>query len=1293
MFEDYKASATGDCFEDLAGGSSTAENWGNFPLSESNFWGCDRGIEVTKAGGMHLSRIMAANNRKSQIAVMETDGSVKHEFDRAVSVRDSIMIGYTDAHPTFAKDGGMAGQMGLETPWKKGTFFSDGSSFHNMGDGVGVNPCYSSYPFDCVNTQWFSKTAWGNDITKKTKFDWEHELQLIDTDGTYTETGIPKIVIRKTDIVPMSQCSDAAEHSTDSQPGMYCNYPNVYLLRTGFNSPDPDSLLGFPTLVTTQHGESYIPFRFKRSTHGFGWTGFLAAEETNKLEWEPFRVNHTFNGEMRYFKPDTWVRVEAVFDEDIDRMEWGSDKGQGTNRTVEGGVPDFNDENLSYELASRTAIFHNYGGSSLLNDQKESFTYRAYVPQVESALDDENAISGECVWSDVTCWDGGVLPSSGDVVEITAGHRMFVDVEDVEIDYIYVMGQLRFNDTMEHYFKVKGMQVGGNSGYSASTLDSAARRRRQAGKPILTSRVKRSGNDTYVPTDGGIEIGTSDSPWPCDKSIEIRLSGDYTDTVGAYLGSAPIGAKAIAAFKGVRMHGCAVSTTTAILKSTVSSGDTTIELAAAPVGWKVGGKVVIAPSGVEFNRHDEMEISAINGAQITFTSGLSFDHTGKDNSEFTYANGRTVDQGAEVIYLTRNVKLSAENQATDAEWNYGIGGRLLVSRRYAVGDENEDKYGWAQLDNVQFDGFGQLAYSSTSDPRWGVAFYNTHGTQGTNVLRPVAESSFIRSCSFTNGYWTAIGTVSTDEVEISNNVVYNHIDAAIKIHASDDNIVDSNTVIYMRHKQMYVVEKGFSLNNSDIDVRDVPMVVEANTAGEGLILTNNRGAGLEYGLGFWIRGEACSDGEVCEAESTFTSGSLSSGNKVHAANHGLWILQDAAAYPCAKIAGFEFYLLHDVGIYTQARVSSLIIEDVVIYDTPMGVLPIIYDPDPITHIGQMQTVSVRNSVFGGLSDTFDCSKVATWHSMMDYGLFAKMSPQHPDGTSRKEWVGFSDSICWNMFNKFPKKPVDKWPADGGNPTLYCRTCFHDTHFESFTDKCADMSTHYAHAQHRGALDTSGPTTFYTGNSITGTPDANKVKFLNPLSKFINPSDCVDMSCDKHRRALINDDNGMFFGSAKALTAHTDYEWAGNPVFGLYDNRIPITMRSDANGSPLDLNVHFPNKGAHRGSDCSFNSVINGYECGDELKYNYFIMESMDADTEIRRLSPIGIRSQDGHIDLINGPGDHSCCSGYACQIRISLFRMLFACGQEYDVHATSTGWFGKNVTKRTEHGSGLKVSS
>jgi hypothetical protein len=67
-----------------------------------------------------------------------------------------------------------------------------------------------------------------------------------------------------------------------------------------------------------------------------------------------------------------------------------------------------------------------------------------------------------------------------------------------------------------------------------------------------------------------------------------------------------------------------------------------------------------------------------------------------------------------------------------------------------------------------------------------------------------------------------------------------------------------------------------------------------------------------------------------------------------------------------------------------------------------------------------------------------------------------------------------------------------------------------------------------------------------------------------------------------------------------------------------------------------------------------------------------IIESMDPDTETRRLSPVAIMSDNGYIDLINGPQDHGWCNGYTCQKRISTFMALVESGHHYDIYLTST---------------------
>ena len=68
-----------------------------------------------------------------------------------------------------------------------------------------------------------------------------------------------------------------------------------------------------------------------------------------------------------------------------------------------------------------------------------------------------------------------------------------------------------------------------------------------------------------------------------------------------------------------------------------------------------------------------------------------------------------------------------------------------------------------------------------------------------------------------------------------------------------------------------------------------------------------------------------------------------------------------------------------------------------------------------------------------------------------------------------------------------------------------------------------------------------------------------------------------------------------------------------------------------------------------------------------------IIESMDRDSKIRRLGPVAMLANpgpEGWIDLVNGPQDFSCCSGYICAERLSTFFPVVATGLEYEIMFT-----------------------
>merc|ERR1740116_197876 len=99
----------------------------------------------------------------------------------------------------------------------------------------------------------------------------------------------------------------------------------------------------------------------------------------------------------------------------------------------------------------------------------------------------------------------------------------------------------------------------------------------------------------------------------------------------------------------------------------------------------------------------------------------------------------------------------------------------------------------------------------------------------------------------------------------------------------------------------------------------------------------------------------------------------------------------------------------------------------------------------------------------------------------------------------------------------------------------------------------------------------------------------------------------------------------------------------------------------------------PNTGLYRDETCQWNDNWRAYKC-QEINHRFVLIESMDRDTKIRRLSPIAMLAdpgQNGYIDLVNGPQDFSCCSGYTCAERLSTFFTMVATGLEYEVMFTS----------------------
>ncbi len=153
--------------------------------------------------------------------------------------------------------------------------------------------------------------------------------------------------------------------------------------------------------------------------------------------------------------------------------------------------------------------------------------------------------------------------------------------------------------------------------------------------------------------------------------------------------------------------------------------------------------------------------------------------------------------------------------------------------------------------------------------------------------------------------------------------------------------------------------------------------------------------------------------------------------------------------------------------------------------------------------------------------------------------------------------------------------------------------------------------------------------FYVSNS-------SKIFIFRPNIEKINPSDCVDMDCDGQKKNLLTDLDGSFLGALGTVISQSEYEW-GSQARGLGDFRIPKEALADENGNMKDISLLYNYTGIIRDQKkCVYNDNWQAYECHG-IDHKMLVIESIDNDTETRRLSPVAIISDTKYIDLINGP--------------------------------------------------------
>nr|XP_045000409.1 fibrocystin-L [Jaculus jaculus] len=1182
-------------------------------------WNCQKGAEWVNGGALQFHNFVMVNNYEAGIEAKRILAPYVGGWGEAngAMIKNAKIVGHLDE---LGMGSAFCTSKGLVLPFSQGLTISSVRfmNFDRHGcvalgvtsiTGVCNDRC-GGWSAKFVDIQYFH-------TPNKAGFRWEHEVVLIDIDGSLTGHKAHTVVPHSSLLDP-SHCTQQAEWSIGF-PGSVCD-ASVSFHRLAFNKPSPVSLLEKDVVLSDSFGTSVVPFQKKRLTHKSGWMALIP--NANHINWYFKDADHltniSYTSTFYGFKEEDYVIISHNFTKNPDMfnvidMRNGSSNPLNWNTSKNGDWHlEANTSTLYYLVSGRSDLHQSQPTSGVLDpDVKDVvINFQAYccilqdcfpvhppsrkpVPQKRPATYN--------LWSNDSFWQSSrennyTVPYPGANVVIPEGAWIVADTDMPPMERLIIWGVLELEDKSSV----------GASGPSYR-------------KVVL--------NATYISIQGGRLIGGwEDNPFKGE--LQIVLTGNHSTPEWALPEGPNQGAKVIGVFGELDLHGLPRSIYKTKLSETTEAGSKVLSLR-DPVDWQEGEEIVITTTSYDLYQTETRRIVKIlHGHKILILNdSLSYTHFAE--RQLVPGTGQSYTLAADVGILSRNIKIVGDDYPGWSKESFGA--RILVGS--FTGNMMTFK-GNARISNVEFYHSGQEGFRDSTDPRYSITFLNLGQVQEHG-------SCYVRGCAFHHGFSPAVGVFGTDGLDIDDNIIHFTVGEGIRIWGNA-NRVRGNLVTLS-------VWPGTYQNRKDLSSTLWHAAIEINR-GTNTVLQNNIAAGFGR-AGYRIDGEPCSS-QSTPVESWFD-------NEAHGGLYGIYMNQDGLP-GCSLIQGFTIWTCWDYGIYFQTT-ESVHIYNVTLVNNGMAIFPMIYMPSAVSHKTSTKTVTIKSSLIVGSSPEFNCSDV-----LPNDDPNVEVTAAH---RSSRPLPGGRSGICWPTFasahNMAPRKPhagIMSYNAisglldvSGSTFVGFKNVCSREINVIFITNPLNEDLQHPIHVKNVQLIDTI---------------EQSKIFIHRPDISKVNPSDCVDMVCDAKRKSFLRDMDGSFLGNSGSVIPQAEYEWDGNSQLGIGDYRIPKVMLTFLNGSRIPITEKAPYKGIIRDSTCKYIPEWQGYHCSG-MEYAMMVIESLDSDTETRRLSPVAIVSN-GYVDLINGPQDHGWCAGYTCQRRLSLFHSIVALNESYEVYFTGT---------------------
>ncbi|KAI3358131.1 hypothetical protein L3Q82_003134 [Scortum barcoo] len=1145
-------------------------------------WNCEKGAEWVNVGAVQFNGFVMVNNEKAGIEAKRIFQWAVSGFgeDGGATMSNSTIVGHVD-------------ELGLGE-----NYCTLRGIIAPLDDGLSV-----------LNTKFINFDR-GSCTAIGAGFRWEHEVQLVDTDGSLTGN-INYKVVPVSPLLDPAHCSQSAEWSVGF-PGAVCDH-TVNFHRLAFNNPTPTSLKGKDAIFTNTHGSSVVPFLKKRMTHNMGWMAMLPSRQTYNWYFkdEDHITNISYTSKFYGFKLDQYLIIRHNFTQSPDSF-------QITDRRNSSSTP------LSFSNNKNGDWYFNNSSNDLYYIVLGKRGQRRRRDSVDRSMSDTNVnlrvyrcFYLNCIpptppppatlaplpskrpadfirWSNASFWKSSAennftVPTEGADVVIPSGKWVVLDSDTPPLNKLTVIGVLEIPDTT-------------NSSSSNTLVIDAV----------------------YISIQGGRMIaGWDDEPFR--GRLHIKLRGNHMTPEWPLPNGPNQGSKVLGVFGTLQLYGQPPNVYHTKLAAIADAGSNTLTLVQS-VDWQVGDEVAISTTSYNTWETEKRQITAVSADGLTLTLNQPLTYTHIAGTHSVSGTSMSYTLAADVGLLTRNIKIIGQEYPEMMKESFGA--RLLVGSYSWAGI---DYKGNAQIRNVEFFRSGQEGWTDYDDPRYSVAFLD---------LGMVSEKdSYIQGCAFHDGFSPAIGVFGTVGLKVDDNIVHHTVGEGIRIWG--------DKITLRRNLVMMTLWPGSYQDREEPFNYAWNAAIEVNE-GTNVVLQHNIVAGYER-VAYRIDGEPC-PGYLNENENWIH-------NEAHGGLFGVYLNKDNLP-GCTFIRDFFIWRSFDHGIYFQT-ITDVVVSNVTLVDNGLGIMPLIYAPPSVSHAFADKTVHIQNALIVGGSPSFNCSA-----TLPSSDLNVENSEGH---RAPRPLSGGRSGICWPTFQSgHNNAPEMVHHLNNNYNAIKGLMKVQDTTFVGFKPVCSS-EMNFMFITNPLNEDLQHPV-HVSGITMVDSTEEAKVFIHRPDVSKANPSDCVDMDCDAKKKNLLKDLDGSFLGAVGTVVPQSEYEWGGDPRRGLGDYRIPKVMLTFPNGSRIPVNQIAPHKGVIR-KDCTYMNSWQSYKCFG-LNYRLLVIESLDADTETRRLSPVAVLG-DGFVDLINGPQDHGWCSGYTCQRRVSLFHSIVATGHSFDVYFSS----------------------